>query len=81
LFNQSLIGLNHFTDGPVLHWLDEDGVAVALGQDHDVLVPMAHFLWEAPRLVSEDLLGGLVFHIKDACEDSALFSLSGVARC
>jgi hypothetical protein len=41
LVNQGLIGLNHFTGGPVLHWLGEDGVTVNLGQDHDVLVSMA----------------------------------------
>jgi hypothetical protein len=73
LVNQGLIGLNHFTGCPVLHRLIEDGVAVNLGQDHDVLVPAAKFLWEAPRLVGEDLLGGLVFSVKDAYEDGALF--------
>ncbi len=71
--NQGLIGPNHFTGGPVLHWLDEDGVTVTLGQDHDVLVPTARFLWEAPRLVGEDLLGGLIFHVKGAYEDGVLF--------
>ncbi len=73
LVKQGLIGPNHFAGGPVLHWLNEDGVAVDLSQDHDVLVPTAQFLWEAPRLVGEDLLGGLVFHVKDAYEDGALF--------
>ncbi len=73
LVNQGLIGLNHFASGPVFHWLNEDGVAVDLGQDHDVLVPTLSFLWEAPRLVGEDLLGGLAFHFKDAYEDGALF--------
>ncbi len=73
LVNQGLIGPNHFAGSPVLHWLDEDCVAVAVGQDHDVLVPTAQFLWEAPRLVGEDLLGGLVFHVKNAYEDGAYF--------
>jgi hypothetical protein len=73
LVNQGLIGLNDFAGGPVLYRLNEDGATVDLGQDHDVLVPMARFLREAPRLVGEDLLGGLVFHVKDAYEDGALF--------
>jgi hypothetical protein len=73
LVNQGLVGPNHFACNPVLHWLNEDGVTVNLGQDHDVLVPTAHFFWEAPWLVSEDLLGGLVFHVKNAYEDGALF--------
>ena len=41
LVNQGLIGPNHCTGSPVLHWINEDGVAVDLGQDHDVLVHMA----------------------------------------
>ncbi len=41
LVNQGLIGPNHFASGPVLHRLNEDGVTVDLGQDHDVLVSMA----------------------------------------
>jgi hypothetical protein len=73
LVNQGLVSPNHFASGPLLHWLDEDSVAVNLSQDHDVLVLRARFLWEAPWLVDEDLLGGLVFHVKDAYEDGVLF--------
>jgi hypothetical protein len=61
--NQGLVCPNHFAGGPVLHRLDEDGIAVDLGQDHDVLVPAARFLWKAPWLVGEDLLCGLIFHV------------------
>ena len=71
--NQGLVGPNHFAGGPVLHQLNEDGVTVDLVQVHDVLVPMAQFLWKMPWLVGEDLLGGLIFHVKDAYEDGALF--------
>ncbi len=73
LVNQGLVSPNHFTSSPVLHWLNEDSVPVDLGQDHDVLVPMAQFFWEAPWQVGEDLLGGLVFHAKDTYEDGVLF--------
>ncbi len=71
--DQGLVCPNHSACGPVLHWLNEDSITVDLSQDHDVLIPMAGFLWEAPWSVSEDLLGGLVFHVQDADEDGALF--------
>ncbi len=35
--------------------------------------PQLDFFWKAPRFVGEDLLGGLVFHVKVAHEDGALF--------
>ncbi len=73
MVNQGLIGQNYFPGSPVLHPLDEDGIFVTLGHDHDVMVPTARFSWVVPRLVSEDLLGGLAFHVKDAYDDGALF--------
>ena len=39
--NQGLIGPNHFAGSPALHWFDEDGITVDLGQDHDVFAPTA----------------------------------------
>jgi hypothetical protein len=41
LVDQGLLCPNHFVGGPVLHQLNEDSITVDLGQDHDVLVPMA----------------------------------------
>ncbi len=73
LVDQGLICPNHFASSPVLHQLNEDSVTFDLGQDHDVFVPTACFFWEAPWLVGEDLLDGLIFHVQDAYEDGALY--------
>ncbi len=71
--DQDLVGPYHFTGSPVLHGFNKNCIVVDLGADHDVLVAVAGFLGESPRLVGVSFLGCFVIHVQYMTEDCAFF--------
>ena len=79
LSDECLVCLDHFARGSVLHWLNEDGIAVNFGEYHYVLVAMDGFLGKTSCLIGVDLEGCFIMGIIDLpegilCEGSACCS-------
>ena len=45
--------------GPGFEWFGNDGVAVLVVCNHNVLVTSAGFCWESPRLIGEELASNI----------------------
>ena len=72
--DERLVSAHHLSRCTVIHWLDENCMAVNFGEYHNVLIAAARLFGKSPGLISVDFESGLVGSVISGSKNSSFFA-------